>query len=99
MRMSGMKKRSAVSGGCSSSGGSSDSNQDWSNVNIEQTELVHILGKRVIHVEKWWCPVENAGWALSLVGVGHQGVVVTLEDHVTRYLVHKLPSNDVTGDG
>lgn len=89
--MSGMK-RTAVSAYCS------DPN-DRSYDKISQAEMNRYRGKRVIRAEKWQCPLENAWAALYAVGIGHQAVVVTIEDPTIRFIVHKLPSEKNDGKG
>lgn len=63
---------------------------DKSNEYIDQSEMIKKLGAKVIKVERWECPLNGLSRALQVVGMVHQGVVVTLEGG-QRYLIHKLP--------
>lgn len=64
---------------------------------IDSTELIHYLNKRITRAEIWECPLEKLGEILQLVGLVHQGIVVTMESGML--LVHKLPHEGEEGKG
>ena len=59
---------------------------------IEPERLCEILFEIVVRVELWERPMENY---LEIIGGFHRGVVLELED-ASKYLVHKVASDDAT---